>query len=267
VSKIADLYLWCRLLERLAGWRITRWERREVRSTERARRQVNAPPVLERALQLAFAAMTGLTVIMSAGAFAESYRGLLLWAVHHQVPAPWGWIWPAFIDGFVIAGELALFVGMVLERRGWWRVWPWLSIIGGLSASVAGNVGHIGAAGWADRLTAAAPPAAAFIALTIALGTLKGVLIVRHAGAVPADVAAVLADVADIPPTMTDVARRAVAAGIHDTGTLAAITGLSERQVQRARSEVTGPPTPPPTSPRRPAHATSAPRLSSVGAP
>lgn len=253
----------------LAGW----WERAAgwlaaVRAGRRAHGlpdEVRAPVALERALQLALGAMTGLTMIMSAGAFAESYRGLLLWAVKHDVPAPWGWAWPAFIDGFVIAGELALFIGMVLSRRGWWRVWPWLAIVGGLLSSVAGNVGHIGAAGWADRLTAAVPPAAAFIALTIALGTLKGVLLLRHAGVVPADVADVLRDVADVPATMTDVVRRATSAGICDTGVLTAITGLSDRQVQRAKADVMGSATPPPTSARRPAHRTSAPRLTSVG--
>ena len=248
---------------RAAQWRAAWYSRKAGREIERharraARAVVTAPAALERALQLALGAMTMLTMAMSAGAFAESYRGLLLWAVKHDVPAPWGWAWPAFIDGFVIAGELALFIGMVLSRRGWWRVWPWLAIVGGLSSSVAGNVGHIGAAGGT---------AAAFIALTIALGTLKGVLLLRHASAV-ADVADV-ADVDEAALTPTTVARRAVSAGIHDTGTLVKLTGLGERQVQRARADVIGPSPGPATSPtpgRRAAHRASAPRLSSVGA-
>src|SRR5262249_33491692 len=54
---------------------------------------------------------------------------------------------------------------------------------GGLAVSVAGNVGHVGTANWTDRATAAVPPIAAFIALTVALGVLKRVVALAHAEA------------------------------------------------------------------------------------
>lgn len=123
-----------------------------------------------RAALLAIAAITAASSLV---AFAESYRGLYLWAVRHQVPAGWAAIWPLMVDTFVCTGELALFVSLacrwpVRSRRWWWTV-----TLGGLAISVAGNVGHIGTSLWTDRVTAAVPPVAAMISLTIAFGVLK----------------------------------------------------------------------------------------------
>jgi Protein of unknown function (DUF2637) len=111
----------------------------------------------------------------TAVALSESYRSLYLWALHHGVPGRWAFAWPATVDSFVVVGELALFIGLIDGWSGRYRAWAWLVTFGGLAVSVAGNIGHVGPAPWADRLTAAVPPIAAFVALTVALGVLKRV--------------------------------------------------------------------------------------------
>jgi hypothetical protein len=123
-------------------------------------------------------ALRAIALIVTAAtavALAESYRALYLWAAHHGVPGRWAYAWPAMVDTFVMVGELALFVGLVDGWKGRHRAWAWTVTFGGLAVSVAGNIGHVGPAPWADRLTAAVPPVAAFVALTVALGVLKRV--------------------------------------------------------------------------------------------
>jgi hypothetical protein len=113
------------------------------------------------------------------------------------------------VDSFVVTGELALFVGLVDGWRGRHRAWAWLVTFGGLAVSVAGNIGHVGPAPWADRLTAAVPPVAAFVALTVALGVLKRVA--ARAAAVAAETAPAAAVAPGAPVAdIQDVRRRAV---------------------------------------------------------
>lgn len=121
-------------------------------------------------------AVSALVTTSTAVAFGESYRALFLWASRHDVPSGWAFIWPAMLDVFVAVGELALFVGLVDQWSARHRAWAWAVTFGGLAASIAANVGHVGAAQWTDRLTAAVPPVAAFVALTVGLGVLKRVV-------------------------------------------------------------------------------------------
>jgi hypothetical protein len=141
---------------------------------------------LDRPRRYALYAVSALVATSTAVAFGESYRALYLWAVHHDVPPGWAFIWPVMVDVFVAVGELALFVGLIDRWAPRHRAWAWTVVFGGLAVSVAGNVGHVGSAQWTDRLTAAVPPVAAFVALTVGLGILKRVVELAHAKTAPA---------------------------------------------------------------------------------
>lgn len=106
-------------------------------------------------------------------ALAQSYRGLVDWALAHQVPPPWAQAWPLMVDSFLIVGELRLFIAAARGASWWVRVWTWTVTLGGLAISVGGNVGHLGHADAASRATAAVPPLAAAVALGIGLGLVK----------------------------------------------------------------------------------------------
>lgn len=117
-----------------------------------------------------------LTATADGAAFTESYRGLFLWAQHHDLAGFWAAAFPAQVDTFIVIGELALFVAMV---GGWkWRdrLAAWAVTLLGLAVSIAGNVGHVAASDLQSRATAAVPPVAAFGALWLGLGVLKRVL-------------------------------------------------------------------------------------------
>lgn len=111
--------------------------------------------------------------------FAESYRGLYEWALHHGLSGRWAVIWPLQLDTFIGVGELALFVALAdaWSRRS--RTGAWVVTLLGLAASVAGNVGHVAGHSLADRVTAAVPPLAAAAALAVGLGVLKRVVAAR----------------------------------------------------------------------------------------
>jgi hypothetical protein len=129
----------------------------------------------------ALAAISVLVAAASLTSFAESYRGLWLWAQHHGVHGVWAVAWPLQIDTFIGVGELALFVALA---DGWStrsRSGAWCVTVLGLAVSVAGNVGHIAGHDLASRATAAVPPLAAAAALAVGLGVLKRV-VATHAG-------------------------------------------------------------------------------------
>ena len=54
-----------------------------------------------------------LVAVASLVSFAESYRGLYLWAHRHGLAGLWAAIWPMQVDVFIAVGELALFVALV----------------------------------------------------------------------------------------------------------------------------------------------------------
>lgn len=119
-----------------------------------------------------------IAVFASIDALAHSYTGLYEWAAHHRLNGWQAWSWPAEIDVFLVAGELALYVAYLDAWPGRQRVWPWVTALTGLAVSVAGNVGHIqalhgAAVTVADRVTAAVSPLAAFAGLMIGLLVLK----------------------------------------------------------------------------------------------
>jgi Protein of unknown function (DUF2637) len=151
------------------------WPRRRVRTERPA-------PVAELGGPLrAFraAALWGISVLIltaAGSAFAESYRGLWLWAGHHGLAGVWSAAFPLQVDLFVAVGELVLFIA-VTDRWGWRdRAGAWSVALLGLAASVAGNVGHVAAHDLQSRGTAAVPPLAAFAALWLGLGVLKRIV-------------------------------------------------------------------------------------------
>jgi hypothetical protein len=137
------------------------------------------------------AALVAVAVLVAAASlvsFAESYRGLFLWARGHGVPGIWAAVWPLQVDVFIAVGELALFVALVDRWAPRSRSAAWIVTGIGLAVSVAGNVGHVAGHALAARVTAAVPPIAAAAALAVGLGVLKRVVERHHDGTVPAPV-------------------------------------------------------------------------------
>ena len=167
----------------------------------------------------ALAAIAVLVAGASLVSFAESYRGLYLWAHGHGLAGLWAVAWPLQVDTFIAVGELALFVALADRWAARSRFAAWAVTLGGLVVSVAGNVGHVAAGSLTARGTAAVPPLAAAAALAVGLGVLKRV--VAHHGA-PAEPDAILATVAADAET---AAQAALAASV------AASNPLSQRQL------------------------------------
>jgi hypothetical protein len=131
-----------------------------------------------RTRRAALYAIGAIAILASANALAHSYAGLYDWAIHHRLTGWQAKSWPAEIDVFLAVGELALYVAYLDDWPARQRVWPWTTALTGLAVSVAGNIGHIQAAGGhpvilADRLTAATSPLAAFAGLSVGLLVLK----------------------------------------------------------------------------------------------
>jgi uncharacterized protein DUF2637 len=139
-----------------------------------------APSVLQVPRGIALALIAALVAIASLVSFAESYRGLFLWAHRHGLAGLWAAIWPLQVDVFIAVGELALFVALVDRWAPRSRTAAWLVTLTGLAVSVAGNVGHVTGHSAAVRATAAVPPLAAAAALAVGLGVLKRVVERHH---------------------------------------------------------------------------------------
>jgi hypothetical protein len=133
----------------------------------------------------ALALVAVLVIAASLVSFAESYRGLYLWAHRHGLAGIWAAIWPVQVDVFIAVGELALFIALVDQWRTRQRAAAWLVTIAGLAVSVAGNVGHVAGHSLTVRATAAVPPLAAACGLAVGLGVLKRVVEKRHQQSTP----------------------------------------------------------------------------------
>jgi hypothetical protein len=136
--------------------------------------------ILRKPQRAALIAITVLVAAASLVSFAESYRGLFLWAHHHGLAGAWAVIWPLQVDVFIAVGELALFVALADRSQLRSRVAAWAVTLAGLAVSVAGNVGHIAGHSLASRATAAIPPLAAAASLAVGLGVLKRVVEHHH---------------------------------------------------------------------------------------
>ena len=164
-------------------------------------------------------------------AFAESYRGLWVWARHHGLVGFWAAAFPLQVDTFIIVGELTLFIAMVdkWERRH--KAGAWAVTLIGLAASVAGNIGHVAADDLQSRATAAVPPLAAFAAMLVGLSVLKRVIVrdeFVHDEPVTRPALTVVPDV--VSSSLPSNAETAAAAALR--ATLAAGNPLSMNQLQ-----------------------------------
>ena len=139
-----------------------------------------APGILRVPRGAALALIAALVAVASLVSFAESYRGLYLWAHRHGLAGLWAAIWPLQVDVFIAVGELALFVALVDRWAPRSRTAAWSVTLTGLAVSVAGNVGHVTGHSPAVRATAAVPPLAAAAALAVGLGVLKRVVESHH---------------------------------------------------------------------------------------
>jgi len=177
-----------------------RAERRAARKSARAERRTARPEVpaaaelggtLHAFRAAALWGIAALIVAAAGAAFAESYRGLYDWALHHGLSGFWAAAYPVQVDAFIAVGELVLFVAMVDGWKLRHRAGAWAVALLGLAASVSGNVGHVVAHDLQSRGTAAVPPVAAFAALWLGLTVLKRVVAGRgesNAAAVPVPV-------------------------------------------------------------------------------
>ena len=172
----------------------------------------------------ALAAIAAIIAAASLTSFAESYRGLYDWAREHGLSGLWAAAWPLQLDTFIAVGELALFVALADRWTARSRTGAWAVTLLGLTASVAGNVGHVHSHLLSDRATAAVPPLAAAAALAVGLGVLKRVVEHHHANAgADQPVPAALATVAG---SSEEAARAAYIASV------AASNPISLRQLQ-----------------------------------
>ena len=107
-------------------------------------------------------------------AFGLSYRGLFLWAAHHQWPPPWPAFFPLLIDVLIVVCEVILFVAAIDGDTPWRvRVLAWWTLLAFTCLSVAGNAEHAARAGWQARIGFALPPLVLAVALAFGLGELK----------------------------------------------------------------------------------------------
>src|SRR5260370_19975777 len=96
-----------------------------------------------RARRPALYAIGVIAILASANALAHSYAGLYDWAVHHRLTRWQAKSWPAEIDGFLAAGELALYVAYLDGWPARQRIRPWTTGLTGLAVSGAPDIGHI----------------------------------------------------------------------------------------------------------------------------
>ena len=156
-------------------WLRGQWSRL-FRRHPRAASPASIPGILRGPRAAALAAIAFLIAAADLVSFAESYRGLYLWALRHGLAGAWAAAWPVQVDVFIAVGELALFVALVDQWQARQRAAAWLVTLAGLAVSVAGNIGHVTSHAFAVRATASIPPLAAASALAVGLGVLKRVV-------------------------------------------------------------------------------------------
>lgn len=132
-------------------------------------------PVFLRAPRAAGLWLVGVLITLaSVVAFGLSYRGLFLWALHHQWPPPWPAFFPLLIDVLIVVCEVILFVAAIDGDTPWHvRALAWVTLLAFTGLSVAGNAEHALRAGWQSRVGFALPPLVLAIALGFGLGELK----------------------------------------------------------------------------------------------
>lgn len=138
-----------------------RWRKRHRGDGEGSAPRWNGAPegILRVARAAALWAIAIIIAAASGASFAESYRGLYVWALHHGLSGFWAAAFALQVDSFIGVGELVLFIATVDQWRLRHRAGAWVVALLGLAVSVAGNIGHVGATDAQSRGTAAVPPA------------------------------------------------------------------------------------------------------------
>jgi hypothetical protein len=198
----------------------------------------------------ALVTIAALVAAASLVSFAESYRGLYVWAHEHGLSGPWAVAWPLQVDVFIAVGELALFVALADRWAPRSRAAAWAVTLAGLAVSVAGNVGHIEAHSLASKAAAAVPPLAAASALAVGLGVLKRVVEHHHqaqrqaATTRPARRPQAPAKRGHVRRSQADIEAEALAVLSGQPGMtglqLAAAIGVSDRSARRIRARLAG---------------------------
>jgi hypothetical protein len=127
-------------------------------------------------------AIAAMIALLDVAAFSQSYRDLTLWALGHGVSWPWAGWWPLLIDAPVVAGEMWLFHATLHRAGRGQHAGAWALTLGGLAASLGGNIGHIAHAPWTSMLTFAAAPLVAAGGLFAGMSILR-LRVAEHAAA------------------------------------------------------------------------------------
>ena len=116
-----------------------------------------------------------ITVWSTIAALGLSYRNQLDFATQRAGYPVWAALFfPLIIDSFVIVGELRVFSATARRESLRIKAWAWLLTLGGLAASAAAGIAHVGLAAPADmKLAAAVAPLAAAASLGTGLGIVK----------------------------------------------------------------------------------------------
>lgn len=167
-------------LARRTGTRIKSATRRVTKSRRGAPTPIapgQRPRIIAVSRWLALLIISVVSISATSVAFVESYHGLYLWFHTHGFTQGWAQAAPLTIDSFMIIGELAIFVSIVDHWKSHTRIWAWAVIIGGLVASVGGNVGKVDSSKyWTWKVSAAAAPISAMLGMTIGFQVLKWVM-------------------------------------------------------------------------------------------
>ena len=195
---------------------------------------------IRRARLAALAAIAALVAAASLVSFAESYRGLWLWAHEHGLRGLWAVAWPLQVDVFIAVGEAALFVALADRWPPRSRGAAWAVTLAGLACSVAGNVGHVAGHDLASRATGAVPPLAAAAALAVGLGVLKRTVAVHASapGAGPAELAAGNSAPAHLAEAARVFAAEVAAGTVPTVRAIRSALSVGQRKASEARAHL-----------------------------
>lgn len=121
----------------------------------------------------AFRLLAAVIIVATIASQTESFDGLYNWFATHGITGFWADFAPLMVDSFTVIGELAIFVALTGHWQWQKRVLPWASVILGLAASVAGNVGDKAGHPVSWQLTAMIPPLAGALGIMIGFSVLK----------------------------------------------------------------------------------------------
>lgn len=155
-----------KLFERIQSW----INRPKVKTPEVVQTEDN---FLARYRTWAFWALAIVVVVATIAGQTESFNGLYNWFANHGITGFWADFAPLMVDSFTVIGELAIFVALTGHWAWKKRFLPWSSVILGLAASVAGNVGDKAGHPVSWQLTAMIPPLAGALGIMIGFSVLK----------------------------------------------------------------------------------------------